>query len=177
VQSGLEEQRRHGSFSAHVPARRQRPEDVQVVSVGADHVRNLIEACEDMQKLICVTSAAYLGARGAALAGIRRGDVDLVQRTVRLIEKGGKAGVKPLAREYQDLLLVAERRGLSKSPADYLIPNRRAASVRRDERSDKIVWETIKGVARRAGVRPTFTPSVQPSRSPSTRRTPISCSR
>jgi integrase len=68
--------------------RRQRPEDVQVVSVGADDVRKLIQACQDMQELICVTTAAYLGARRAALARIRRGDVDLVQGTVRVLEKG-----------------------------------------------------------------------------------------
>lgn len=34
-----------------------------------------------------------------------------------------------------------------------MIPNRRAASVRQVERSDKVVWETVKRVGARAGVR------------------------
>jgi site-specific recombinase XerD len=61
--------------------------------------------------------------------------------------------VKPLASEYQQILAAAERDGVWNSPDAYLIPNRRPASVRRVERSDKIVWETVKRVAARAGVR------------------------
>src|SRR5438045_9746187 len=38
------------------------------------------------------------------------------------------------------------------SSSDYLIANRRPASVRGVERSDKVIWETVKRVARRAGV-------------------------
>jgi site-specific recombinase XerD len=40
-------------------------------------------------------------------------------------------------------------------PDDYVIPNRRAASVRRAERSDKVIWETVRQVADRAGVKST----------------------
>jgi site-specific recombinase XerD len=36
-----------------------------------------------------------------------------------------------------------------------VIPNRRPASVRRAERSNKIIWETVKRVADRAGVEAT----------------------
>jgi integrase len=37
---------------------------------------------------------------------------------------------------------------------DYLIPNRRPAAVRRRvERSDKVMWDTVKCVAARVGVR------------------------
>jgi len=40
-------------------------------------------------------------------------------------------------------------------PDDYVIPNRRPASVRRAERSNKVIWETVVRAARRAGVRAT----------------------
>ena len=36
-----------------------------------------------------------------------------------------------------------------------MIPNRRAATVRRQERSDKVIWETVVKVADRVGVKAT----------------------
>jgi site-specific recombinase XerD len=133
--------------------RRKRYEDLDVVTVSADDVRRLLDACQDWQEFLCVTTAVYLGARRAALARVKRGDVDLVHGTVRFLEKGGKVATKPLPDEYLNILVAAERDGLWGGPDDYLIPNRRPASVRGIERSDKIVWETIKRVAARAGVR------------------------
>jgi integrase len=133
--------------------RRKRPEDLDVVSVGSEDVVKMILACEDWQELLCLTTCAYVGARRAALARARRRDVDLVNGTLRLLEKGGKVAAKPLAGEYQAILVAAERDGVWNTPGDYLIPNRRPASVRRVERSGKIVWETVKRVAARAGVR------------------------
>jgi site-specific recombinase XerD len=38
-------------------------------------------------------------------------------------------------------------------PDDYVIPNRRPASVRRKERSSRVIWETVRRVATRANVR------------------------
>jgi integrase len=38
-------------------------------------------------------------------------------------------------------------------PDEYVIPNRRPASVRRRERSPKVIWETVRRVAARAKVR------------------------
>jgi site-specific recombinase XerD len=133
--------------------KRKRPEDLDVVTVGADDVRRMLDACEDWQEFICLTTAAYIGNRRSALARIRWRDVDLVHGTVRVLDKGAKVAVKPLADEYRAILMAAERDGLWKNPDAYLIPNRRPASVRRVERSDKVVWETVKRVARRAGVR------------------------
>jgi site-specific recombinase XerD len=40
-------------------------------------------------------------------------------------------------------------------PDDYVIPNRRPGAVRRTERSNKIIWETVLRVAERVGVRAT----------------------
>lgn len=133
--------------------KRPRPEDVDVITVSTEDVMRMLAACEDMQELLCLSSAIYLGARRAALARLRRGHVDLVQGTVRVLDKGGKVSVKPLPDEYQQILVAAERDGFWKTSDDYLIPNRRPASVKRAERSDKIVWETVKRVATRAGVR------------------------
>jgi integrase len=133
--------------------RRKRPEDLDVVTVSGEDVLKLLDACEDWQELLCVASAAYLGPRRGALARVRRGDVDLVHGTIRFLEKGGKVATKPLPNEYLTLLVAAEQHGLWSSGGDYLIPNRRPASVRRVERSDKVIWETVKRVAARAGVR------------------------
>lgn len=133
--------------------RRQRPEDVDVVSVSGEDVMRMIDACEDWQELLCVGTAAYLGARRAALARARRGDVDLPRGLIRFLEKGGKVVVKPVPHEYVAILRAAEEDGVWAGPEDYLIPNRRPASVRRRERSDKVIWNTVKSVARRVGVR------------------------
>ena len=132
--------------------KRKRPEELDVVRVPLEEVSKLLRACETWQELLCLATAVYLGARRAALARARRRDVDLVRGTVRFLEKGGKVVTKPLPAEYQDLLVAAERHGLWKSGDDYLIPNRRPGAVRRSERSDKVVWNTVKIVAERAGV-------------------------
>ena len=50
------------------------------------------------------------------------------------------------------MLRAAEAAGIWKSRNDYLIPNRRPGAVRRPERSDKVIWETVKKVARRVDV-------------------------
>lgn len=133
--------------------RRQRPEDVDVVSVSTQDVMRMINACEDWQELLCVGTAAYLGARRAALARVRLSDVRFDTGHVRFLEKGRKVVWKPAPDEYLAILRAAEQYGVWSGPDDYLIPNRRPASVRRAERSDKVIWNTIKSVAARAGIR------------------------
>ncbi|MGH3079704.1 MAG: hypothetical protein ACRDNH_01030 [Gaiellaceae bacterium] len=96
--------------------RRKRAEGLDVVTVTADDVRKLINACEDWQEFLCVSTAVYLGARRAALARVRCRDVDLVQGTIRFVEKGGKVATKPLPGEYQAILVEAERYGLWNTP-------------------------------------------------------------
>lgn len=132
--------------------KRKHYEDLAVTTISGEQAAALLNACADWQEFLCLATALYLGARRSALAAVRRADVDLVRGTVRFLEKGGKVAVKPLPREYQEVLVAAERDGLWESERDYLIPNRRAASVRGGERSDKIVYETVKRVAERAGV-------------------------
>jgi integrase len=132
--------------------RRLPPEEAEVVSVSTAQAVRIFEACEDWQEALCVSTALYLGARRGALAKVRRSDVDLEAGTIRFLEKGGKVAVKPLPEEYIAVLRAAEDDGIWGSPQDYLIPNRRPASVRRSERSDKVIWETVRRVAARAGV-------------------------
>jgi integrase len=129
------------------------PEDLDVVTVSREDVQRMLDACRDWQEYLCLTTAAYLGARRHALSSVRRGDVDLVRRTIRFVEKGGKVATKPLPDEYYEILIAAEGNRVWQGPRDYLIPNRRPAAVRRRiERSDKVIWDTVKKVAARAGV-------------------------
>lgn len=132
--------------------RRPRAEDLDVVSVGPGDVLAMFGAVRDAQEFLCLATPAFLGARRRALSRLRRGDVDLVAGTVRFHEKGQKVIVKPLPYQYQEILLALDEDGLWAGPEAYLIPSRRPAAVRRVERSDKVIWETVKRVAERAGV-------------------------
>ena len=132
--------------------RKPRPEDLDVVTVSAEDVRRMLDACESWQEFLCLATAIYLGARRGALARVRLSDVDFDAETIRFFEKGGKVIVKPLPDEYVKILRGAQELGVWKRPDDYLIPNRRPGAVRNSERSDKVIWETVKKVARRAEV-------------------------
>jgi integrase len=146
-----------GYASEHVayPLRRPprlRPEDIDVVTVSSADVRRMLESCETWQEYLCLTTAIYLGSRRAALARVRLADVDFENGRIRFVEKGAKVQTKPFPAEYESILRAALDAGVWKSDAEYLIPNRRPGAVRRDERSDKVIWETVKTIAKRAGV-------------------------
>ncbi len=140
------------TFVAEPLKRPRRPpaEELDVITISAADVARMLDVCADWQELLCVATAAYTGAWRKALANVRLADLDLAARTIRFREKGGKVVVKPVADEYLSILRAAQSHGVWAGPEDYLIPNRRPASVRRAERSDKVVWETIKRVAARA---------------------------
>ena len=135
--------------------RKPRPEDLDVLTVGTEDVRRMLEACECWQEFLCLSTAIYLGARRAALARVRLRDVDFAAGTIRFFEKGGKVIVKPLPDEYVEILGAAQDAGVWKRGEDYLIPNRRPGAVKNPERSDKVIWETVKKVALRVGVEAT----------------------
>ena len=79
-----------------------------------------------------------------------------MEGTIRFREKGGKVSVKPMPFELLEILRAAvESNEVACAADDYVIPNRRPASVRRAERSDKVIWETVLRVADRVGVRAT----------------------
>lgn len=136
--------------------RRLRPEDVDVVTVTPADVEKMLVACENWQEFVCMAVLIYTGARRNAASRLRWRDADLAEGTLKFREKGGKFTVKPMPYELLGILRAAcESTEVSCRPDDYLIPNRRAATVRRLERSDKVIWETVLTVARRAGVRST----------------------
>jgi len=146
-----------GYTAEHVAFRMKRPqrlraEDLDVVTVTAEDVTRMLDHCETWQEFLCLSTAIYLGARRRALAVVRLQDVDLDRGTIRFAEKGRKVVTKPLPDEYAEILRAAQAAGVWKSCEDYLIPNRRPGAVRRVERSDKVIWETVKKVAARAGV-------------------------
>jgi integrase len=131
---------------------RGRAEDLDVVTVSGSDVARMLYVCETWQEYLCLTTAIYLGARRKALARVRRRDVDLDNGTIRFVEKGPKIITKPLPDEYMQILAGAAEAGIWKSDDDYLIPNRRPGAVKRADRSDKVIWETVKKLAARAGV-------------------------
>jgi hypothetical protein len=55
--------------------------------------------------------------------------------------------VKPMPWELLEILRAACESEVSCRPDDYVIPNRRPASMRRAERSDKVIWESVLPVA------------------------------
>jgi integrase len=136
--------------------RRLRPEDVDVVIVTPADVEKMLRASRDWQELICMSVLAYLGPRRDSASRVRWRDVDLVEGTIRFVEKGRKVSVKPMPNELRAILREAYQSGQVRCrPDDYVIPNRRPASVRRAERSNKVIWETVLRVAKRVGVKAT----------------------
>ena len=141
----------HVAFRMKRP-RRLRAEDLDVVTVTTEDVTRILDCCETWQEFLCVSTAIYLGARRRALALVRLRDVDLDRGMIRFVAKGRKVITKPVPDEYAQILCAAQAAGVWKSADDYLIPNRRPGAVKRAERSDKVIWETVKKLAARAGV-------------------------
>jgi integrase/recombinase XerC len=136
--------------------RRPKPEDVDVVIVTAGDVERMLLACETWQELLCLSVLAYTGVRRASANRLRWRDVDLEKGAARFREKGSKVSVKPIPDELLLILRSAYDSGdVRCGPDDYVIPNRRYATVRRAERSDKVIWETVRKVAERVGVKST----------------------
>jgi integrase/recombinase XerD len=136
--------------------RRRRPEDTDVVILTPKDVQRMLAASQDWQEFLCLSVLAYLGPRRDSASRLRWRDVDLDEGTLRFREKGGKVAVKPMPDDLCGILRAAAESGqVSCRPDDYVIPNRRPASVRRAERSNKIIWETVLRVAERVGVRAT----------------------
>jgi integrase len=116
----------------------------------------MLRASEDWQELLCMSVLSYLGPRRDSASRLRWRDVDLDQGSIRFREKGNKVSVKPMPDELHGILRSAYESGQVRCrPEDYVIPNRRPGAVRRAERSNKIIWETVLRVAERVGVRAT----------------------
>jgi len=136
--------------------RRLRPEDIEVVTVSRAEVEKMLAATEGWQEFLCLSVLAYTGVRRDSACRLRWRDVDLVEGLIGFREKGNKHAVKPMPWELLAILRAAvESDQVACGPNDYVIPNRRTATVRRTERSDKVIWETVVKVAERVGVKAT----------------------
>ncbi len=136
--------------------RKPRPGEADVVVVTQSDVERMFEAAEGWQEFLCISVLAYVGARRNAASQLRWRDVDLDDGMVRLREKGRKVVDLPMPYELVEILRAAAGSAQVKcQPDDYVIPNRRPASVRRAERCNKVIWQTVVIVAQRAGVRAT----------------------
>ena len=132
---------------------KKRPEDLNVVSVAKEDVERMFAACEDWQELLCLAVLAYLGPSRRAAARVRWRDVNLLHGTIRFQEKGGKVIVKPLPDQLAAILRAAiDHEDVRTAPEDYVIPNRRPQTVKSGERSAKVIWETVRRIAGRAGI-------------------------
>lgn len=130
---------------------RKRPEDLDVISVSSSDVERLFAASEGWQEILCLSVLAYMGPRRTAAALARRRDVDLEKGTIRFLEKGGKPIVKPIPDELAAIIRAADQQHVWPSGDAYLIPSRRPHRNR--ERSAKVIYDTVKKIAKRAGVR------------------------
>jgi integrase/recombinase XerD len=133
--------------------RRPRPGETEVVITTRSDVERMLGVVEDWQEALCLSVLLYMGVRRNASSRVRWRDVDLTEGTIRVREKGNKYSTNPMPHELLALLLAAVESGdVACRADDYLIPNRRPGAVRRKERSDKVIWETVKKLAKRAGV-------------------------
>ena len=136
--------------------RKPRPGETDVVVVSQADVSKMFEATATWQEFLCISVLAYVGARRNAASQLRWRDVDLDDGIMRLREKGRKVVDLPMPFELVEIVRAAAASGqVDSRPDAYVIPNRRPASVRRAERSNKVIWETVVKVANRAGVRAT----------------------
>lgn len=87
------------------------------------------------------------------MSGLRRRDANFERGAIRFREKGRKVIEKPIPDELLAILRAADEAGTWTGPDDYLVPNRRPSIVRRKERGNKVIYETVLKVAARVGVR------------------------
>lgn len=131
--------------------RRPRPEDLDVVTITSDEAMRLFAACETWQEFLCIAVLLFLGVRRRAASSARLRDVDFAKGTIRFREKGRKVIVKPIPDQLLMILELAREENVWAGPNDYLIPSRRPP--KQSERAHKVIYETVRKVAGRAGVR------------------------
>jgi len=124
--------------------------DREVVTISTEDVARMLNAAETWPERLCLGVFAFTGARRHAAAMLRWRDVDLQRGTFTLHEKGRKAIVKPIPHELRALL---DAYLLTHTPTsdEWVIPNKRPLRGG-GERSDRIAYNLVKDVAKRAGV-------------------------
>jgi integrase len=137
---------------------RKRPEDLDVVTVSSEQVRYMLwKGTQTDQEFVCLAFAAFLGRRRAALARALRNDVDLTSdpATIRFVDKGDKVILQPIPDDLVNIIRAYDERGMwGPPPRHWLIPNVHPNKVKSaEQRSDKVIWETVRRVAERCGIR------------------------
>ena len=133
--------------------RRQAPEELDVITIGAEDVRRMLDACENWHEALCLGVLCYLGPRRRAASQLRWRDVDLNREMVKFREKGRKVITKPLPHVLAALLRYAEASPeVPSGPDNYVIPMQRK-QLRSGERDDRMIWRTVHRVGRRVGVK------------------------
>lgn len=87
------------------------------------------------------------GLRAGEACRLRRGDVNLERRFVRVLGKRGKERVVAFSQQTARLLLAWCRRAQIRSPDDYLFPSRKSAHLNPDS-----LWGRVKRYVDRAGI-------------------------
>lgn len=135
--------------------RRLHPEALEVVTVSTSDVRELLEealASLSWTERLSVAIPLYLGARRHAIALLRRSDYDREGGLLRFYEKGSEVIWKPVPYELARLLNWADDEGVYTDGSDYLVPS--VAPPRNlGERDDRVIWNAVRRVADRIGVR------------------------
>lgn len=134
--------------------KRQRPEDLDVVTVSTADVRKLLAAGITWTEKLAVAIPVYIGPRRRAVALLRLRDYDQETGRLRFREKGGKTIWKPIPAELEHLIAAAIADGAVTQPNDYLVPPE-GKLQRPDARDDRVIWRVVKRVAARAGVETT----------------------
>jgi integrase len=112
--------------------RRPKPGDAEVVIVTPSQVELMFAAAKNWQEFLCLSVLACTGTRRNAASRLRWRDVDLDEGTMRVYEKGSKVATLTMSFELLAILKAARQSGeVACEPDDYVIPNRRSASVRR----------------------------------------------
>lgn len=130
--------------------RRVDPMDLNVTTIDKGDVPRLLAAAETWPEILAVHLALYTGARRSALSSLRLRDFNQTTGKLRFEEKGGKTIEKAVADELRVVLDAAVAMGVYTSPDDYLIPSKGPTANK--ERDDRIIWEIVKDIARRAGI-------------------------
>lgn len=136
--------------------------DLDVTSVSTDDARRLLEAATSWTERLTVGVLLYMGPRRRAVARLRVKDYDPANGLLKFREKGGKVISKPVPGELRALLDealadgVLHERAKFLHPSDtkdgpYLVPPE-AYLTRGGERDDRCIYDTVKRVAKAAGV-------------------------
>lgn len=133
--------------------RRIAPEDLDVLTLSSDDVRNLLEHANTWSERITINVLAYLGPRRHAVSQLRLSDYDAVRGRLRFHEKGGKTIWKPVPAKLGSLLDAAVAAGdvFKDGPSSYLVPQEGPLS-RSGDRDDRVIWRIVRKIADRAGV-------------------------